>query len=247
MVEYTQSDQALIAYLTIFFFFLCPICAFVIYYYADKEFPYISYVTLFIGLFAALGILLLVPLDIALVVHDRRSRATDHDPTYQYHVHLLSQFYNVYFTTVLIMTSIVLAFEEYYNTDGYFTTASRLMSAFQRMVMDLILPAIPAAIILGILLGKHIVPSDGDALKLTLIILTNSIYEIGLMFLLAYSLVEYPRSIWLQSNYRDYLLKVQSKASHQFKIIKDTQFDVSMVVADVLKTKDAVKENLHFC
>lgn len=240
-----QVDQALISYLTIFFTFLAPIVGLVVYYYADREFPWHSYITLFIGLFAALGILVLIPLDISLVVYDRRSTLTGHDPTYMYHVHLLSQFYNSFFTIVLIMGSVVLSFEEYYNTDGYFTLAGRFTSAFKRMVMDLILPAIPGSIVLGILIGKNIVPSNGDALKLTMVILTNTFYQLFLMVLLAYSLVEYPRSIWMQSNYQDYLLKVQAKASHQFKVIKDAQFNVSLVVADVLKTKQAVNSSMY--
>lgn len=44
------------------------------------------------------------------------------------------------------------------------------------------------------------VDSDANALKLTAVIVTNTVYELGLMFLLGYSLVEFPRSIWLESD-----------------------------------------------
>src|SRR5690348_9688837 len=79
---------------------------------------------------------------------------------------------------------------------GYFTLGWKLWSSFKRMVWDMAIPGVVGLIILGILIGQKIVPSNGEALYLTLIILTNTIYETMLMFLLGYSLVEFPRFIW---------------------------------------------------
>ena len=232
--------QSIVVYISIFFFFLCPICAFVVYYYAEEGFPWHSYITLFLGLYSALGILLLIPLDISVVVYSRRSTTTGSDSNYDEHVTMISQIYDTYFTMVLILGSVVLSFEEYYNTDGYFTVPSKLMSAFSRMCFDLFVPGVAGSIILGVLIGQKVVTSNADALKLTMVVLTNTMYQLVLMFLLAYSLVEYPRSIRNQSNYHFSLLKVQTKAAHQFKAIKDAHFDMSVAVADVLKTKQEV-------
>lgn len=57
------------------------------------------------------------------------------------------------------------------------------------------------------------------------------------MFLLGYSFVEYPRSIWIQSEVEWHLLQTQQRAAAQFKAITDAQLSVSLAVSDVLKTK----------
>ena len=82
--------------------------------------------------------------------------------------------------------------------------------------------------------------NNADALKLAAIIVTNTVYETFLMFLIAYALIEYPRSIWSQSNLDVYLQQVQNKAAAEFKDISETKLEVSLVVASVLKTKTQV-------
>jgi hypothetical protein len=123
---------------------------------------------------------------------------------------------------------------------GYFTVGGKLWSAFKRMCFDLFVPMVVGLIILGILIGQKVVSSNADALKLAAIIVTNTMYELFLMFLLGYALVEFPRWIWSQSNIDGYLLKTQTKAAQQFKDISEAQLNVSLCVSDVLKTKTAV-------
>ena len=67
---------------------------------------------------------------------------------------------------------------------GYFTLGGRISSSFKRMCIDMALPTVAGVIILGILLGQKVVSSNSDALKLTAVIVTNTVYELGLMFLL---------------------------------------------------------------
>ena len=92
------------------------------YFYAEPGFPWHSYITLIIGYYCSFGILLLVPIDIAVVVVDRRSTASQQtgDSNYAANVHLLSTAYSVFFDLILVFGSFVLVFEEYYNTDGKF-------------------------------------------------------------------------------------------------------------------------------
>jgi hypothetical protein len=108
------------------------------------------------------------------------------------------------------------------------------------MCWDLFVPGVVGLIVLGILIGQKVVSSNADALKLTMVVLTNTIYETGLMFLLGYSLVEFPRWIWVQSNLESYLLKVQTRAAQQFNDISEAQLSVSLAVSDVRKTKTAI-------
>lgn len=108
-------------------------------------------------------------------------------------------------------------------------------------------PGIAAGlIVLGILLGQNVVGNNADALKLAAIIVTNTVYEAFLMFLIAYALIEYPRSIWSQSDLDQYLQQTQNKAAAEFKDISDTKLEVSLVVASVLKTKTQVRFDIHF-
>lgn len=95
-------------------------------------------------------------------------------------------------------------------------------------------------IILGILLGQKVVSDDINALKLSSIIITNTVYEVVLMFLLGYGFIEFPRSWWDMANHEKYLSQIQLKASTQFKDISEAQLNVSLCVSDVLKTKEHI-------
>ena len=122
----------------------------------------------------------------------------------------------------------------------------KFASSFKRMCIDMSGGIVAGLIVLGILLGENIVGNNADALKLAAIIVTNTVYETLLMFLIAYALIEYPRSIWAQSNLDKYLEQTQNKAAAEFKDIADTKLEVSLVVANVLKTKQQVYPSSFF-
>ena len=106
------------AYLGFVFFCLDFVCIYLVYYFAEPGFPWHTYLTLIIGYYAAIGIILLVPIDIASCVIDRRSSAIGNYQPYDNTRFVLSSAYQTFFTIVLIMGSFVLVYEEYYNTDG---------------------------------------------------------------------------------------------------------------------------------
>lgn len=115
-----------------------------------------------------------------------------------------------------------------------------MWSAFKRLCIDSAMGLVAGLIVLGIILGQHILPAKASALKLTAVIVTNIVYEFFLMFLLAYAFIEFPRSIWAKSNLDAYLLKTQQKAAADFKNISEAQLTVSLVVSDILKTKSSL-------
>jgi hypothetical protein len=239
-----MSQGSVAAYLTVMTVGLLPSCIYLVRYYAEPGFPWHEYITLTLGYYAGFAILLIVPIDIAFSIIDRRSTDSnlDGDSTrYVYDLHVLSKCYNVFFTMVLILSNVVLVYQEYYVTDGYFTEKGKHISSFKRMSFDMLPPAVVGCIILGVIIGQGVVPADGEALKLAAVIVTNTVYEFMLMFLLAYALVEFPRSIWNQSNLEKYLGQMQSKAAGQFADISDANLSVSLVVSDVLKTKNSLK------
>ncbi len=65
------------------------------------------------------------------------------------------------------------------------------------MIYDTIVMVVAGVIILIILIKKNVVQNSSTAaLQLTAVIVTNTLYESFLMFLLGYGLVEFPRNIW---------------------------------------------------
>lgn len=112
------DSSAIPAYLGVVLTLLFPAVIVIVLYYAEPGFPWHSYVTLVLGFYAAFAILLLVPIDIAIVQSDRSSTTIGSDSQYNYDINTLSAAYNTFFTMVLILGSFILAFEEYYNTDG---------------------------------------------------------------------------------------------------------------------------------
>ena len=170
---------------------------------------------------------------------DRRSSDTD-ALNYHKNTQKISTAYSVFFIITLIFNNVVQVFEEYFNTDGYFTPLGRFCNSLKRMLIDMALGVVAGVIVLGILLGQKVVPNDPNVLKLSAVIVTNTVYETVLMFLLAYGLVEYPRTLWQYSSLEYYLLRTQMKATSEFKNLNETQLSVSLSVSDVLKTKGEV-------
>lgn len=79
-------------------------------------FAFAQYPTVFIEYFCAFGIILLVPLDISLTIVGRRSSA-DRD-YYEENVHTIIDMYLSMYWPVLVMSNVVLVFEEQYNRSG---------------------------------------------------------------------------------------------------------------------------------
>ena len=85
-------------------------------YYAEPGFPWHSRLTIIVCYFCSFGILLIIPPDIASAVVERNS--SSNLDIYNANVQFLSVFYNTLFVTILVVGSVILVFEEYYNTDG---------------------------------------------------------------------------------------------------------------------------------
>jgi hypothetical protein len=102
---------------------------------------------------------------------------------------------------------------------GYFTIGGKLVSTLIRVILDTFLGIIAGIIVLAVLLSKNVVGSSEAAVMLAAVIVTNTIYETFLMFLLGYGLVQFPRSLWMKSNLDIYLLRTQMRASSDFKVI----------------------------
>jgi LMBR1-like membrane protein len=221
---------------------LICLCVYIAHYYAEPEFPWITYVFVITGYFCALGILFTVPPDIAGVICDRQiSEDTSSVVSYDANITEMDGLYNVLFLVILILGSAVLPFLEYYDTDGYFTVGSRTWNACKRMLYDDVVGIVAGVIVLGVLVGLKVVPADANAIELAAIIVTNVIYETFLMILLGYGLVELPRSYWMEGNLDLVLKRAQMRAYTDFRNLADAQVAVGLIVADVMKIKAEVR------
>lgn len=221
---------------------LVLISVYVVFYYAEPGFPKITFCTCMIGYFCAFGVLLAVPIDIATVVMDRRSTSSTVSDVYLEHSVKLSTLYNFFFTVILIWGNVVLVFEEYYNTDGYFTIVGRVASTLWRVVKDLILYLVIGLILLAILVGQKTVPNDADALKLSAVLLTNICYESFLMFLLGFGLIEFPKEVWIASNIEKSLTIAETKAAFDIKAASDSMWLSQKLSGNVILTKKMVEQ-----
>ena len=117
-------------YIGFIYFCLFFFSAGVVYYFAEPGFPWHTYITLTIGYYVSFGILLLVPIDIATVIIDRRDTSSTSFDTYTSDIKSLNYAYRTFFDAILILGSFVLVFEEYYNTDGEQRCYNRFLLLF---------------------------------------------------------------------------------------------------------------------
>ena len=119
-----STIESVLQYIGIMVVVLIVLSIFIVKYYAEPGFPVHTSITVVICYFCAFGILLIIPPDIASAVVER-NRTTSLDDYYD-NIQFLSVFYNTLFVTILVMGSVVLVFQEYYNTDGTSLTSSSI-------------------------------------------------------------------------------------------------------------------------
>ena len=143
--------------------------------------------------------------------------------------------------TLMVTLTLYKSFHLIFLPLGHFSPISKLVSAFLRLMVGWVLCFIAAAIFFGILLGKEIAHHQWDAIRLTAILLSNTVGQIALMFLLGYGLIEFPRSLWNHSNLEQYRLRTQTLAAAQFSHMAEVSLNMSMAVSDAMKTRKEVK------
>jgi len=209
--------------------------------YAEADFPRHTYMTLYVAFFSSFTMFGLIPLDVGSSVRDRDASAQDGSSArYKDDTSLLHDIYFAFYVILLIWTNVVLAMQEYYNTDGYFTPGTRGRSSFKRWANDTVPAIVIGLILLGVLIGMKEVPSSAVGLKTTLVTMTTLIFETILMFLLGYGYIELPKSLWKQGSPEAMLLKMQAKAATDFVAFQAAQMDCQKQASSVLKTKEKV-------
>jgi hypothetical protein len=217
--------------------FLAIVVFVMIFYYAEAGTPIHTYVTVFMCYYSAFMFLLLIPADTGSTVFFRRGDLSEDegDKNYDDMIALLRPQYATYYIVITILSNSVLLFQEYYNTDGYFSFLSRCRSVLRRMGFEYSIYAAVGIIIFSILVANG---ADADALVLTLILLSNTVNLFLLMFILGFGMIGFPMSMWNKSDMNKVLSTVQNSAAAQFQAVNDLMLDHSKSVADLRKTHD---------
>jgi hypothetical protein len=210
--------------------------------YAESDTPMYARISLYIGFFTTFEVVLLLPVDIGctLVLRAEEIRPINH---YLRDRKAFLDLYENLYMVILFWGNVVMYYLEYYNTDGYFTTGARAASALKRLAIDYVPFIIGGGIGLGALLGLKVCPPTSEGLSTFSKIATNAGYEVFLMFLMGFGLVEFPRLMWAYGTPQKLLQKQQIKAATEFATMMDCQMGLAKHVADALKTKERLGTN----
>lgn len=229
------------AYLSTCYIFLGIITLYIMYYYPNhKFFSYDVYPSIWMAYFCSIGLVLLVPVDLAITIKGR-----DYPNYYDKHVNLLISMYLALYWPTLILNNIILVFQEMYKASGYFKIIDKIKGIFIELCWQILIVIVAGSIIFGILVGKHIIKANINAILVSTIVITNTIWLTYLMILLGYGFVIFPIRMWENSSYSKQLERIQHKASSLYEDMRDTSSEISICVANILKTNDyLIKSNV---
>jgi len=212
-------------------------------YYANRfRFRYHTYISIFVAYFCSFGIILLAPTDVALTIIGRKEVDNETIETnYEKYNGKILMLYNVLFWPCIVMGSVVMPFQEYYNRDGHFTSATRFVGTCKRLAKMYFIAGIVGGIIVGLLIAGGYFDSL-EAVSVTVKAISNTVGLVAIVLLLGYGLVEFPRSVWMAANIEHQLELSQADAAVEYKAFGEMSLKCSMTVADFIKTKKNVEK-----
>lgn len=230
------------AYLSVMWLFLAGITSYIMWYYPNhKNFPYHVYPTIWLEYFCAFGIALLVPLDLAVTIIGR------YFPSYyNANINVIIDMYLSLYWPTLILSNVILVFQEMYNASGYFKFWDKVKGILIDTCYQILAGIVFGAIFFGILVGKHVIEASMSAVLLATVIMTNSIWLTFLMILLGYGFIIFPVRMWEYGSYSKQLDRIQHKASSLYENMRDDSAEISICVADILKTNDVLQRSKEF-
>lgn len=225
------------AYLSVAWIFLGILTTYIMYEYPNhKVFPFHTYPTVFVQYFCAFGIILLVPLDLAVTIIGRNFESEQ--SYYDKNIHTIINMYLSLYWPTLILSNVILVFQEQYNMDGFFTVKTKIANTFVQLGIQTAAAVVAGVIFFSILIARHVIGASGGAILLTAVLITNTIGLTFLMFLFGYGLVMFPITLWKRGSLNQSLLQTQHKAAQKYEVLSDISLEISLCVSDVLKTKE---------
>lgn len=138
-----------------------------------------------------------------------------------------------------ILSNVVLVFQEMYNASGFFEVKDKVKDVLISTAWQVGVATVIGSILLGILIGKHVVSST-SAVLLTIVLITNTVYLTFLMFLLGYGLIVFPQRVWELGDYKKRLVRIQNRVAKIYEDMSEASLEISLCVADILKTKESL-------
>lgn len=232
------------AYLaTLYIMLVLGIVLFLLRYANRSLFRWHTWVNIFVSYYCAIGILVLIPLDLAVTKLQREARTVESYDLLSIYSNSLFFLYGCLFWPAQVVAGVLLYFFEEYNESGYFTVPNRILDALRNIGRFLLFCLLVGGVGFGILLGRGYV-SDEKALLVTVVTVNNTYGLIAIIFLLGYGLVELPKLLWMDGNLQGRLRRLQGRAAHAFLAHADAALDMSEAVAHVLATRTALEQQV---
>jgi hypothetical protein len=214
---------------------------------------------MFLAYFCALGVLLILPLDVSTAVVSRRS--LDNEKDFEDNSQTLRRMYTTFFIILQILGGVIMVVQEAYYRDGnllpspslppsprvgHFTFLSKLYSSVRSIALQSLAGLVVFFILFGILVGQGVVEASADAVLLTIVVISNTGGLFVLMLLLGYGLISFPQMLWFRGDIKRQLNTAQQKAASRFKDLSEISLNMSMAVSNVMKTQqDVSNSGLH--
>ena len=237
MSDYTINVYA---YLVTTFILSVTVPIYILWKYSNRKvFPYHTYLTVFIQYFCAIGMMLMIPLDLALTVTGRRSQE-EKDYYDKYFSTIESTYITLYW--VGLLCNLIMIFEEQYNFNGFFTVFGKIKNTCKQLSVQAIILCVICAIFFGILIGTKSVTTNYKALFLTSVLLTNTFWMGFLVLLLGYGLVMFPYDVWKRGNFEQRLFHIQYDIAHEFVNVTKAYAEIFLCLANIQKTKEILEK-----
>jgi hypothetical protein len=214
---------------------------------------------MFLAYFCALGVLLILPLDVSTAIVSRRSIENEED--FDDNSQTLKRMYTTFFIILQVLGGVVMVVQEAYYRDGssthpaslpssphpsllppsgHFTFLSKIFASLKAIALQSLAGLVLFFILFGVLVGQGVVDASGDAVLLTIVVISNTTGLFILMLLLGYGLISFPQMLWGRGDLKRQLNVAQQKAASRFKDLSEISLNMSMAVSNVMKTQQDV-------
>lgn len=228
-------------YLASIIIFSITISFYIIWKYANKKvFPFHTYITIYIQYFCAFCVVLIIPLDLALTISGRQTVAKHN--YYKHNFNTMTEIYLTIYWTTLLFSNIILIFQEQYNSNGFFSIITKIRNTFKKLYLQFLALCLCCGLFFGILVGTHSVKPNFDAVFLTSIVITNTIWMVFLVLLLGYGLIMVPYTFWTKGNFQKRLHKIQNEIAQEFEKVTYSYSDIFICLSNIKQTQEEINK-----
>jgi len=202
------------------------------------------YVSVWLAFFCSFGILILIPLDLALAITGRREGEQD---GYEENIDDLESIYEILFGFCFFLYTVVIVMQQYFIDSGYFTVKDRLKDGlWQWTKLSLATGILGLIILIIVVAGNHVESGDAVAALTAMVVsVSNTFGLVAIVMLLGYSIVEFPRSLWVASDYHELLHRYEMAFASENRRKQEANLETTQTVADIHATAEKVRRTCN--